>query len=97
MINAVIAIEPHKLGQKTATWTWDDGKVVVASADGVTDEFVLRAVAKQKDADDGAVADARSRRQAPERSGNPGWQSWQQQAQQRPKKPKTIFDLLFGN
>ncbi len=96
--NSVVAIEPNKLGQKTATWTWDDGKVVVASADGVTDEFVLRANAKPKDEE--AVAEAKPKRQGGgggERSGNPGWQSWQQQAQQRPKKPKTIFDLLFGN
>ena len=29
-------------GEKEAVWTWDDGKLVVASADGVTDEFQLR-------------------------------------------------------
>lgn len=97
--SSVIAIEPHKLGTKVATWTWDDGRVVIASADGVTDEFMLRAVPKPK-ADDGEEQVAeKPRRSAPERK--EGWQSWQQgqqQAQQRQqKKPKTIFDLLFGN
>ncbi len=41
--NAVIGIEPHREGQKVATWTWQDDRVVVASVDGATDEFILRA------------------------------------------------------
>jgi hypothetical protein len=35
-------VEVQKQGSKEAQWTWDDGKLVVASADGVTDEFQLR-------------------------------------------------------
>ena len=53
----------EKQGEKQAQWTWDDGKLVVASADGVTDEFQLRqgkpkelppAAAQPKRADSGA-------------------------------------------
>ena len=40
--HAVIAVEPDRIGSRTATWTWDEGKVTVASVDGVTDEFLLR-------------------------------------------------------
>jgi hypothetical protein len=38
----VVSVEVQKQGEKQAQWTWDDGKLVVASADGVTDEFQLR-------------------------------------------------------
>jgi tetratricopeptide (TPR) repeat protein len=38
----IIAIEPHKQGAKVASWTWEEGKVTIASADGVTDEYTLR-------------------------------------------------------
>ena len=40
--NAVVAVEVQRQGDKVAQWTWDDGKLVVASADGITDEFQLR-------------------------------------------------------
>jgi hypothetical protein len=40
--NSVVAVEVHRQGEKEAKWTWDDGKLVVASADGITDEFQLR-------------------------------------------------------
>ena len=38
----VVSVEVQRHGEKVAQWTWDDGKLVVASADGVTDEFQLR-------------------------------------------------------
>jgi tetratricopeptide (TPR) repeat protein len=38
----IVSIQPNKQGAKVATWTWDEGRVQVASIDGVTDEFVLR-------------------------------------------------------
>jgi hypothetical protein len=40
--NAVVSVEVQRLGNKVAQWTWEDGKLVVASADGITDEFQLR-------------------------------------------------------
>ena len=40
--NAVVSVEVQRQGDKLAQWTWDDGKLVVASADGLTDEFQLR-------------------------------------------------------
>ena len=40
--STVVSVEVQKQGEKQAQWTWDDGKLVVASADGVTDEFQLR-------------------------------------------------------
>jgi hypothetical protein len=40
--STVVSVEVQKQGEKLAQWTWDDGKLVVASADGITDEFQLR-------------------------------------------------------
>jgi hypothetical protein len=40
--STVVSMEVQRQGEKLAQWTWDDGKLVVASADGVTDEFQLR-------------------------------------------------------
>src|SRR5262249_39911075 len=34
--------EGQRQGGELAQWTWDDGKLIVASADGVTDEYQLR-------------------------------------------------------
>jgi tetratricopeptide (TPR) repeat protein len=79
--NAVVAIEMQRLGSKVATWTWDEGKVIVANADGITDEFQLRQAKLP-------VAQAA----APKRPADPwGWGS----EQQRARKPKSLFDLLF--
>ena len=78
--NAVVAIEMQRLGTKVATWTWDEGKVIVANADGITDEFQLRQAKLPV-----PVA------QAPKRPADPwGWGS-----DQRQRKPKSLFDLLF--
>jgi tetratricopeptide (TPR) repeat protein len=40
--NTVVSIAVQRQGEKQAQWTWEDGKVVVAAADGLTDEFQLR-------------------------------------------------------
>ena len=40
----VVAIQPHRQGKQVANWTWENGNVTVASADGVTDQFALRAL-----------------------------------------------------
>lgn len=87
--SSVIAIEPHRLGDKVATWTWDDGKVVVASADGVTDEFQLRNAGKG-----GPLPPGLPRGEV--REGRPVGERPVAQAAPR-KKTKTIFDLLFNN
>jgi tetratricopeptide (TPR) repeat protein len=93
--NSVVGIEPHRQGSKVATWNWEDGKVTVASTDGVTDEFILRAVKPRDESYPG-------RRYAGE--GRPGWAAWSEGAmpRERPtsrqqyRKPKTLFDLLFN-
>jgi tetratricopeptide (TPR) repeat protein len=91
--NTVIAIEPHRQGQKVANWTWEGDRVLVASVDGATDEFVLRT--------------ARPRDEGPRRytSSDGGlWTPWgqldsssQDDRPRRRSKPKSIFQLLFGN
>lgn len=104
---SVVGIEPHRQGTKVATWTWDEGKVTVASVDGVTDEFVLRTVTRPKE-----VVAAPTRRYSGDGSQKtaPGWAPWaegpvagtqphrseRQAARPQYKKPKTLFDLLFN-
>lgn len=90
--NAVIGIQPHREGKKVAAWTWQDDRVVVASVDGVTDEFILRT---------GRVAGSDPRRYSSSESGN--WMPWGQlessQYDRRPRrrsKPKSIFQFLFN-
>jgi tetratricopeptide (TPR) repeat protein len=90
--NSVIGIEPHREGKKVATWTWQDDRVVVASVDGATDEFILRA---------GRPRGADQPRYSSTESG--GWMPWgqldssaQDDRRQRRRRPKTIFQLLFN-
>jgi len=91
--NTVVAIEPHRQGKKVANWTWQDDRVVVASVDGATDEFVLR---------------TNQPRQQPRytTSEGYGWSPWDQlnsppgQYDRRPRrrsKSKSLFQFLFGN
>lgn len=95
----VIAVEPHRQGTKLSTWTWEEGRVVVASVDGANDEFSLRTA---------KVASTAPSRRYSEYDGyeGPGWAPWsqpwaggpsQQRAPQRRRKQKTLFDLLFAN
>jgi tetratricopeptide (TPR) repeat protein len=90
--NSVIGIEPHREGQRVATWTWQDDRVVVASVDGATDEFILRA---------GTGRAGDPRRYTSSEPG--GWAPWgqldpsfQEERRPRKRKPKTIFQLLFN-
>jgi hypothetical protein len=99
----VIAIEPHKQGSKTSNWTWEQGRVIVASVDGVIDEFPLRSAAEQP------IAGAQ-RRGPDNAAGYTGWAPWGEpwaggfgtpqprptQRSSQKKKPKTLFDLLFN-
>ncbi len=107
---SVVAVEPHKLGNKTATWTWEEGRVVVASVDGVIDEFNLRPSNAA-----GAQGSSRQQRNAEGRNGDDGqWSPFEQidkpkhdrsqrsAGNQNPsprpaQKPKSILQLLFGN
>jgi tetratricopeptide (TPR) repeat protein len=89
--NSVIAIEPHREGTKVANWTWQDDRVVVASVDGATDEFILRAARP--------VAQNNQRYTATDGG---GWSPWgqldaPQDHGERRHRPRTIFQLLFGN
>jgi tetratricopeptide (TPR) repeat protein len=96
----VVAVEPHKQGKKVATWTWENGKVTVASVDGFTDELDLRIGANEV-----AGAATPGRRMTTTTQTGGGWAPWdtpfgsfgQPPTQKRAKKKsKTLFDLLFN-
>ena len=97
---AVLAVLPEKRGQKIAKWSWEDSRLVIAAADGLTDEFVLRGAGRTS-----PVAAAQARRQpgdGPRTYAPPAWLPFgaapsQPQRRAARQQPKTIFDLLFGN
>jgi tetratricopeptide (TPR) repeat protein len=95
--STIVAIEPNRQGGQASTWTWDDGKVTVASVDGVTDELPLRgggALAKAKD-DDDAPAQSAKRSSEGRGEGGKSWGSWQA-PRSAPRRHKSLFDLLFN-
>ncbi|MBX9683958.1 MAG: tetratricopeptide repeat protein [Hyphomicrobium sp.] len=104
----VISIQPHRQGARVATWTWDDDRVQIASIDGVTDEFQLRAaVAEPVPVAAGAYRKGDGQRgpkssawapwdQAPGSVGGQRSETRQARSGSR-QKPKTLFELLFSN
>lgn len=106
----VVAIQPNKQGARVASWTWDQGRVQIASIDGVTDEFVLRMSPSAENlAADGAAASSVSARQAGAGGNAPKakWAPWdqpvgmpqsghrEQQRQQASKKSHSKPKTLF--
>ncbi|MEO1205770.1 MAG: tetratricopeptide repeat protein [Pseudomonadota bacterium] len=106
---SVVAIQPHRAGQKVSEWTWgEDGRVRVASVDGYTDDLpiavgvVAAAAAKAK-----AAARARERRRR-RRAQGPDWAPWAENGWAQPsnrkrsrrskrrRKKKSFFQLLFN-
>jgi tetratricopeptide (TPR) repeat protein len=83
--NAVLAVETDRRGAKQGQLTWDAGKLVLATADGPSEELALRA-------EKPAVAAAPPKRLADKPKD--GWAPWGSSGK---GKPKTLFDLLFGN
>ena len=84
--NSVLGVETQRRGSRLAKMTWDDGRLVIASADGTNDELQLR---QTKTA---AAAPPPPKRYAGEQK-NPSWPPWGGSG----KKAKTLFDLIFGN
>lgn len=94
---SVLGVIPDRRGARRATWTWEDAKVVVASVDGLTDEFVLRGSGRGT-----AVAATPQRRQVADGQRTyapPTWLPFGQAPpqQRRQRQPKTLFDMIFGN
>jgi tetratricopeptide (TPR) repeat protein len=88
--NAVVAVETQRRGAKLSQWTWDDGKVVLASADGTNEELQLR---------QGKLKDAAPPPPPPKRYADKPketWSPWGSTWDSGKKRPKTLFELLFG-
>jgi tetratricopeptide (TPR) repeat protein len=83
--NAVVAVETQRRGSKQGQLTWDAGKLVLASADGTSEELALR-TEKPKE-----VAMPTRLPQKKEE-----WTPWGPWTSTK-GKPKTLFELLFGN
>ena len=45
--NSVVSVEVQRQGASEAQWPWDEGKLIVTSADGITDELELRQKPKE--------------------------------------------------
>ncbi len=107
----VVAVQPQRLGQRVANWTWEGDRVQVASVDGVTDEFTLRAGAAPAPKAQLPVTAPAEEICLAFGTGRRPWTSWNdplglQRAERREQrkqaakrsypKPKSIFDLLFN-
>jgi hypothetical protein len=85
--NSVVAVEIQRRGSKLAQLTWDAGKLVVASADGTTEELTLRSE-KPKEAAPPTKRYADKQKE---------WSPWGSTWNSGKGRPKTLFELLFGN
>jgi hypothetical protein len=101
--NSVVGVELHRQGKRVADWSWDEGKLTVASADGATDEFMLRQN-KPKDVPSPRRVASDAAQSSSSKGGLPFWVPWGQQPsyggerpQRQSRKPKSLFDLLFNN
>lgn len=101
--NSVLGIVPDRQGQKQAKWSWEDNRLVIAAADGLTDEFQLRGGRGGSAAMAAANAQRRSLGDGPRTYAPPNWLPWgqpfppPQRRAQRSQRPKTLFDMIFGN
>jgi tetratricopeptide (TPR) repeat protein len=83
--NAVVAVEPVQRGSRHGKLTWDAGKLVLASADGTSEELSLRAEKPALPPPKRVVAE-KSKDWTP-------WGNWTSTK----SKPKSLFEMLFGN
>ena len=106
----IITVELVRQGQREATWTWSETRLVVAGLEGGAEEYVLVApVEREVIAQPRRPVDTGGARRSKE--GVPSWAPWAQSNDYQPQrrsreardsaprpKPKTLFDLLFkGN
>lgn len=89
--NTVVALETVRRGSKKGQLTWDAGKLVMASADGTSDELVLRQDKPPPPPPPKRVASEKPKSDWVPWGGTPWGGS------SKKGKPKTLFDLLFGN
>jgi tetratricopeptide (TPR) repeat protein len=84
--STVLAVETQRRGAKLGQLSWEaDGKLLVATADGATEELSLRST---------KPAAPPPKRVASEKD---GWSPWGSTWDYKKKRPKTLFELLFGN
>lgn len=96
----VLAVETMRQGAKSATWSWEEDKLVVTSLDGFKQEYAFKGakardeVAGKQDQDAPQKAKARSQPRPNDQAWNP-WGSSGSGNRKRP--PKTLFEMIFGN
>ncbi|MBO0764812.1 MAG: tetratricopeptide repeat protein [Hyphomicrobiaceae bacterium] len=83
--NAVVAVEAQRRGGKLGQLTWDAGRLVVAGADGTSEELSLRAEKPKEVLPKRVVAEKEA------------WSPWGSVWESGKKRPKTLFEFLFGN
>jgi|LNFM01.1.fsa_nt_gb tetratricopeptide (TPR) repeat protein len=97
--STVLAVLPERRGPRQARWNWEDNRLVITAADGLTDEFPLRGVGRPA-----AVASAPQQRRSGSDAARYGTPTWlplgsapPQQQRRANRQPKTLFDMIFGN
>jgi len=86
----VVALEPYRIGKRLSGWAWQEGRLVVSGADGITTEYRLR---KPR------------RRSSPNVAGSPfggqGYWGYKRRPVERRRvrkrrRKKSLFELLFN-
>ena len=99
---AVVGMPVTKLGERKATFAWNENRLTVTGADGLPETISLKQKADPQEVAATAAAKQRSesssRRESAQGSSSGGSQREASSRQSQPsRKPKTIFDLIFGN
>ncbi len=103
---SIVGIEPYRIGERLAAWTWgDDGRVVVKGADGVVSDLTLREGKRVAERRNRVARNNDDRQPFDFLFGNNRSGEKQARQQQRPAKTKkqrptrqrqkSLFELLF--
>jgi tetratricopeptide (TPR) repeat protein len=109
---AVIDLVPDRLGEQRSQWTWSNGRVTVASLDGLSAQHIIAQARASEPVTAVSSSSQRRRDSWPSNQGTaPAWAPWaddarpaararpqsRRRARRGRRKPKTLFDMLLGN
>ncbi|MDX2156909.1 MAG: tetratricopeptide repeat protein [Hyphomicrobiaceae bacterium] len=107
---SILAVETIRQGQRQASWSWEEDKLVVTDIDGFKQEYPFKGPRAREIAEQAAPTDV-TQRQAPKPRPRPSdgssqaWVPWGSDpwrgggggsSGRKSQKPKTLFELLFN-
>jgi tetratricopeptide (TPR) repeat protein len=108
---AILAVETTRQGDRAASWTWEEDKLVVTGLDGFKQEYFFK-LQKPKEVAGQPAGELRQAKARPTTLPNrpPAWAPWAENwgpgsygggggtaTAKRKQQPKTLFEMLFSN